>query len=592
MQKSFLKTYLRREAPGMLAGNIAALLLGLVAALITLLIGPSLQLLLSSRSGGVPWTELVSPRLEFIPRFLSGSPEIAAKDLFEALPMLLVCVALVKACLGAVQWFIWERLGEKISRDIRHDLMAAYIRLGPEARRSADGSAVDSSIATIITNDVRMLREFIVHYYGGLPREGLQAFFLGVTLVLLSPKLFLVFLAGILPAALLIRRFGKRLRGRAAKVLAETAELGEWIQQRLLGFETIKHFRTEAREYLKLRELNETLLYRMMRAGRLRARTSPLIEAFGIFAIVIILHVALDDVRSGRVSGAVLISFFSSVGLFSQSAAKLGKYFNSNKEGMAAVDRLDRVATYLNLHTKNAVAAPESSRHVLGDARGSIERVAFESVSLTYPGASAPALDNVSCTFRSGVVYGIAGMSGAGKTTMFKIALGLLTPDSGRVFVSPDICYMPQSVQLMAATLLENICYPDASGDLVRAREALIQVGIPEFADQLGAILSGVSGGQAQRLLLARLLYRDAKVVLVDEGTSALDPELEQLVYRCLRGLAARGACVIMIAHRISALVSTDQIVLMEGGRIIEQGTTGLFRQSPAFSRLLAQEAL
>ena len=92
--------------------------------------------------------------------------------------------------------------------------------------------------------------------------------------------------------------------------------------------------------------------------------------------------------------------------------------------------------------------------------------------------------------------------------------------------------------------------------------------------------------------MLARLLYRDAKVVLVDEGTSALDPELEQLVYRCLRGLAARGACVIMIAHRISALVSTDQIVLMEGGRIIEQGTTGLVRQSPAFSRLLAQEAL
>jgi subfamily B ATP-binding cassette protein MsbA len=577
MQPSFLKKYLRREAPGMLLGHTSALLLGLVAALITLLIGPSLQLMLTSQSGSVRWSELVSPRLAWLPEMLSGSNEIAAVALFGALPVLLVSVALVKALLGGFQWFVWERLGEKISRAIRQDLMASYVHLSPEARRSPEGSAIDSSIATSMTNDVRMLREYIVHFHGGLPREGLQVLFLGATLVLLSPKLFLAFLIGLVPAALVIRRFGKRLRGRAAKVLVETAELAEWIQQRLLGYETIKHFQTETREYEKLRQLNETLLDRMVRAARLRARTSPLIEAFGIIAIVFILYIALADVRSGQVTGAVLISFFSSIGLFAQSAAKLGKYFNSNKEGMAAVERLEGTAKFLNLHSKS----------IVGASAGNGMAVVCDDVTISYRGAPAPALNGVSISFKHGCFYGIGGMSGAGKTTLFKAILGLVTPESGSVRVSGDICYMPQGVQLMAAPLIENICYPDQQGDLDRAAAALCEVGIQEFVDRLQEVPLAVSGGQAQRLLLARLVYHDAKVVLVDEGTSALDPELEQVVYRCLRGLAARGACVIMIAHRIPALESADEVVLMEHGKIVEQGTAQFVRQSPAFKRLL-----
>ncbi len=563
----------------MLLGHTSALLLGLVAALITLLIGPSLQLMLTSQSGSVRWSELVSPRLSWLPEMLSGSNEIAAVALFDALPVLLISVALVKALVGGFQWFVWERLGEKISRAIRQDLMASYVHLSPEARRSPEGSAIDSSIATSMTNDVRMLREYIVHFYGGLPREGLQVLFLGVTLVLLSPKLFLAFLIGLVPAAFVIRRFGKRLRGRAAKVLVETAELAEWIQQRLFGFETIKHFKTETREYEKLRQLNETLLDRMVRAARLRARTSPLIEAFGIIAIVFILYIALADVRSGQVTGAVLISFFSSIGLFAQSAAKLGKYFNSNREGMAAVERLEGTARFLNLHARAIVGAPVDNHS--GSA------VVCEGVTISYGGAPGPALDGISVNFKHGRFYGIGGTSGAGKTTLFKAILGLVSPDSGSVRVSGNICYMPQGVQLMSAPLLENICYPDQQGNSERAAAALREVGIQEFVDRLQEVPMAVSGGQAQRLLLARLVYHDAKVVLVDEGTSALDPELEQVVYRCLRGLAARGACVIMIAHRVPALESADEIVLMEHGKIVEQGTAQFVRQSPAFNRLL-----
>ena len=581
--RSYLNEYMRAERWRMFAGHVAAIMLGILAALIALLVGPSLQLLVSERSGGIPWSDLVSPRLAWLPRMIAGTPEISGAELFRVLPLLLVSVAFVKALLGGTQWYIWESLGERVSRRIRHDLMAAYVRLSPGARRDAEGMKVDASIATGISNDVRMLREYIVHFHGGLPREGLQVLFLGVTIFALSPKLFIAFIAGLAPAALVIRKFGKRLRGRAAKVLSETAELGEWIQQRLLGFETIKHFGTEERECAKLRALNETLLDRMMRAGRLRARTSPLIEAFGVAAIVAILYVALDDARSGRVSGAVLISFFSSIALFAQSGAKLGKYFNSNKEGMAAVDRLAACAEFMRGNGVENIAVV--SNPGLGVA------VSCEAIRVRYDGSAAVALDDVSMDFLPGRVYALAGASGAGKTTLFKVILGLVSPDSGNVSVSGKICYMPQHVQLMSASLLENVSYPEPGGDRSRAVAALREVGIPEFADRLDEIPVAVSGGQAQRILLARIVYHDAQVILVDEGTSALDPGLEKMVYRILRQLAARGACVIMIAHRIPALESADEIVLLEKGRVVEKGAGTSVRQTPAFSRLLAHEA-
>lgn len=567
----------------MFFGHVTAIILGLVATLVTLLVGPSLQLLVTRQTGEIPWRDLVSDRLAWIPVQVSGMGGVSAARLFESLPWLLVGVAAVKALIGAAQWYTWESLGERVSRRIRHDLMGSYVLLSPESRRSDEGRKVDASMATAVSNDVRMLREYIVHFHGGLPREGLQVLFLGFTLAVLSPKLFLSFMCGLVPAAVVIRKFGKRLRGRTAKVLSETAGLGEWVQQRMLGFETIKHFGTERRESEQLRQLNQTLLSRMVRAARLRARTSPVIEVFGFFATVVILYIALDDVRSGNVSGAVLISFFSSMALFAQSAAKLGKYFNSNKEGMAAVERLSAIASFMRANQLREVAA------TLGDKKDI--PVSCEGLVLRYPGASMPALDDVSLEFRRGRFYGIGGGSGAGKSSLFKVILGLVEPDKGRVGVSGKICYMPQSVQLMSATLLENICYPDPSGDVTKAAHALREVGIGEFQGRLGEALPSLSGGQAQRILLARLIYHSADIILVDEGTSALDPGLEQVVYGCLKGLAKEGACVIMIAHRIPALESTDEIILMESGRIVERGTVKNIRQSPAFSRLVAHEA-
>ena len=587
MSEPFLKKYLRDEKAGMLLGHVTAVLLGVVSALITLLVGPALQLLLADRATEVAWRDLVSPRLAWIPEAVTGASTVSGSQLFQVLPVLLIGVAAVKTALSALQWFTWERLGERMARSIRQDLMAAYVYLRPSARRTPRGLEVDATMATAVTNDVRLVREYVVHFYGGLPREGLQVVFLGVTLVLLSPKLFLLFALGLAPAAALLRRLGKRLGGRTSKVLSDTSELAEWIQQRFLGIETIKQFRTEEFELQKLRQMNAGLLDRMVRAARLRARTSPLIEAFAVVAIVGILFVALADIRSGATTGAVLVSFFSSIGLFGQAAAKLGKYFNSNKEGVTAVRRLAGIHGFLSSHSLQRVGASTDSALVDSEVA-----VSCTGLRVDYAGAASPALDNFSHQFRPGRVYAIGGASGAGKTTLFKAILGLVEPSNGSVSVAGGVCYMPQDVRLMSTSILENIAYPAAEPDRKRAEKALRSVGLGDFAGRLDAGTGNFSGGQAQRVLLARLLYHDAPVVLVDEGTSALDPEVEKTVYACLRDMAARGACVIMIAHRIPALESADEILILDGGRLVQQGTADVVRQSPAFSKLISQEAL
>lgn len=572
----------------MVLGHAAALLLGLVAAVITILVGPALQLLVRQNSGmktAIPWSDLLSERLSSFPVYLTGSDTVDASILFSTLPWILIAVALVKALLGGIQWFIWERIGERIARRIRHDLMSHYVRLDPDSRRSLHGLQYDGDLVSSLTNDVRVLREYVIHFYGGLPREGLQTVFLGATLVALSPKLFFMFLFGIVPAAVILRQFGKRLRGRTAKVLSETAELSEWIQQRLLGFETIKHFKTESTEHARLQQMNETLLARLIRAGRIRARTSPLIEAFGVTAIALILYVALVDVRSGSVTGAVLVSFFASIGLFAQTAAKLGKYFNSNREGSAAIDRIQSARLFFEKHARLDVT-PEKGINLHDQGV-----IGCQSVTFRYPGQQIPAVDELSLSFSAGKIYGIAGPSGAGKSSLFRILLGLSYPESGHVWATSSAAYLPQSCQLMSGTLFENIVYPADSGDRSRAAEVLREVGLDGFVEQLDVPVGNFSGGQIQRVFLARLLYMDAKILLVDEGTSALDPEIEQVIYRSLRKMADSGACVVMIAHRMTALEHCDQVILMDQGKVCESGTCDDLRKSPRFQQLMRRSA-
>lgn len=610
--KSLVRSYLARHRNAVILGHFLALPLGLLAALLGLIVGPASQVIMSERTRVFAWSELTSPNIAVWIERLTQSPTISWESLLTYLPAALVIVAGFKAICSLAQWAIWELTGEKVSRDLRADLVAGFLNLSPVARRSKLGQSLEADLAAGVGNDIRLLREYIVHFHGGLPREGLQLLFLLGVLLSLSPKLMAIFLLAIAPAGFLISKYGKKLRRRASKALSDYSALSEWLQQRLLGIETIKHYGTEQLEINKMQELNQTLLARFLRANWTKAQTSPMIEALGVLAMVLVLHTAFEEIKTGSATGSVLLSFFAALGWFSQSATRLGKYFNSNREASAAVARLASQIQFSARHRVQKVElVPEVAPELHVDGLVALDRVGFH-----YPREvaepndvandfSRAAIANLSYTFATGQIYCICGKSGAGKSTLFSILTGLIRPSSGtlRAISKSDknrfLMYLPQQVVLVPDSIAANVVWPNKlTGTAVEQEKilrALVKVGLGPLLESLpdgvmtniGVGGQGVSGGQAQRIQLARLAFQDdVSFVLIDEGTSALDPETEQLVFKLIAEVSARGAGVIMIAHRLAAVDIADEVLILEHGQLVASGPPKIIKKSPIFHRL------
>ena len=278
--KALLWFYLKPLMGGLSAALVMAAALGVVSALVAALVGPCVQVITAPRDEHMQFVALFGEWLGPIITRFYGESGISAGALLKQLPWLLVVLALSKSVLGLAQWFLWERAGEMTSLRLRDDLAGSYIGLAPRYRRDQTGRSMEEQLSSGITTDVKLMREYLVHFYGGLPREAFQFVFLAVMLVLLSPKLTAIFLLGVAPAAAVGSRIGRVLRRRAAKALADYSQLTEWLQQRLMGIETIKHYRTEGVEIAKMESLTTGLYERFLRAARVKARTSPLLEAF------------------------------------------------------------------------------------------------------------------------------------------------------------------------------------------------------------------------------------------------------------------------------------------------------------------------
>jgi len=572
---SLVRFYLGPETPFIIIALICAVLLGVVSAIVAALVGPALQIISAARDAEFTTTQLLGESIARYLKWVLADETFTARYLLSVVPLALVAVAGVKALVGLIQWYLWEKTGEKTALAVRRDVVQGYLYLDPMMRKTNDALKVEADLSSTISNDVRMLREYIVHFYGGIPRELFSVLMLAATLVFLSPKLFLIFVVGILPAVAVISRLGKKLRKRASKALMDFSVLTEWIQQRLLGIETIKHYRTEELEINKMKQLSNQLYKGFLKAASVKARTSPMLQAVAVTSLGIVLIVSLGDIATGETTGAIQLSFFATLALLSQSAGKLGKYMNTNREASSAVDRLRLAMNFLSENRAQTVLPTE--KHA-----GVKTVISVKNVSVRYPGQKIYALKNFSYDFVSGKIYCLAGSSGAGKSTLLGVLLGIVRSESGDVLRDVagqhpfELSYQPQKVLLLPGTVGENVSYPLVDFDPKLVEECLERMGMEEAIERLpsgiytplGTGGSGLSGGQAQRIMLARLWYHKSPLVFIDEGTSALDPVIEQLVYTVLKDLRDLGAIVISIAHRSSMLQIADEVLTLEDGHL------------------------
>jgi ABC-type multidrug transport system fused ATPase/permease subunit len=587
--------YLQRRLTSLVIATLCTFALGIVSALTFALIGPAWQVLTQPKSDAIiTMDQLFNERLGSVVSWVLQRDGIPAQELWTLLPFLIAGAAAVRALLTFLQWFLWERSSELVAREMRQDLVESFLDLHPEARRDSS-SRIDAELAANIGTDIRMVREYLVHFFGGFPRELIQCLLYLVTLFMLEPTLAAFFLLGLGPAGVLLSKLGKKLRKRSQKVLSNVSQLSEWLQQRLSGIETIKQFRTETSEVVHMEQLSKSLFRNFVQAARVKARTSPLLEVVAVAAMMVVMGYGIKEIDQGDLNSSILMSFFSLLGILSQSASKLGRYFNSNKEGEAALHRLEAT-----MKAMKQGASPTWQTRFAGD---STDPLILNQLSYRYPGTTEPALADLSLNFQRGRIYAIAGPSGSGKSTLLKLILGLWQAPPGALLYGvkgpEDIGYLPQTIQLMPATIAANITYPDKEVDTERLKQALQEVRMLQFVEQLpagwdtevgdGALT--VSGGQAQRLQLARLFYHRFPLIIIDEGTSALDPETEGLIFSVLKAMVQGGSTILMVAHRLSALKIADELIVLRRGRLHYQGPPQTVLQGEDWRELFDGEA-
>jgi ATP-binding cassette, subfamily B, bacterial len=392
-------------------------------------------------------------------------------------------------------------------------------------------------------------------------------------------------LLAMLPVAILpVMGIGRIIRDMSNRAQSRLADAGAEAAETLDAIELVQAYGREARQLSVFETAIEATFSAAMRRTGARALMIVLVSVllFGGFTGVLWLgarSVANDEMSFGDLATMVLYAAYAGSGL-----GMLAEVYGEVMRAAGAADRAAEV-----LRAEPDIAAPPIPKPLPAKATGALD---FENVTFRYSDSDASALDRFSLKVKPGEFVALVGPSGAGKTTVFRLALRLFDPQAGQICLDGvasneadprawrhQFAYAPQESALFTGTAADNIRFGrDDAGDAI-LHEAARMAEAMSFLDEkdglatpLGQKGRSLSGGQRQRIALARALVRDAPVLLLDEATSALDSESEAAVRRAIAN-AAEGRTTLVIAHRLSTVRRADRIVVMDRGRIVEEGT-------------------
>lgn len=492
---------------------------------------------------------------------------------------LLLVLLLVGLVTGLVQWVLLGRLAEDIVLEARTGLVGRFLRgtLGDVQARST------GELVTRVTSDTVLLREAASSSAVQLVNGLVSLVGTIVLMAVLDLPLLLSTLGSIAVVAVLLGILMPRIGAAQRAAQEAVGRLGTVLEGSLRALRTVKASRAEEREIGRVvAEARESARYSVRAVWTTAVAWT--IAGGGIqLAIIAILGIGAWRVAEGGLAVSTLVAFLLYAFNIIDPITSLTQTFTQLQAGIAAAARIRET---------ESIRVEDVTSGATLDARGDGDVVlAFDGVTLTYPGAPHPAVHDLSMTVARRGHTAVVGPSGAGKTSAFSLLLRFVEPDAGSITldgvpydglsidtVRSRIAYVEQETPLLTGTVRDNLLfrYPEASEEEVWAALRSVRLegtvrALPEGLDTPVQSTS-LSGGERQRVALARAVVRDPEVLLLDEATAQLDGLTEAAIQDVIHRVAADHA-VVTIAHRLSTVIDADQILLMQDGRVRARGT-------------------
>jgi len=507
--------------------------------------------------------------------------------------------------LFGVGQYINHRLGRYFEFATRQKLFRHFTGLS-EAWFSKNGIG---KLLSYVMNDVTTVRESIANGLNQLT-NAVVLLCSSVTIMLLSGIPLHVLAVSILPLGaipFLVVWFGPRIRNQSLKVQESLAAMTESAEEQFGGIKVTKTFAAEDVARSRFGETVDRIRENQYKLVRLSGKFQASLPLAGAMALVVAFVWGGVLVLQGRLSLGHFVELTLYLRMIANPLQQIGNVINMVQRARASLERLNRL-----LAIRPNIADAEGARPLPKNAAA----IEIRGLTFTYPGAGRPALSDITLDVRPGMTVGIVGRTGSGKTTLVKLLLRVYDPPRGSIFLAGQdireatleslrtvIGYVPQDGFLFSTTIADNIAFHNRAESRERiedaARLADIYDNIAGFPDgfdtKLGERGLTLSGGQRQRTSLARGLIKEAPILILDDSVSAVDTVTESRILHNLRK-TRRGKTTLMIAHRISAVMHADLIVVMDGGRIVERGThRELMRMGghyAAMARLQGEEAV